>query len=149
MLNSMTIRDFLLSVAFVTLFSWIAWITVLFYIDPELSPYLGVFMFYAALFFSLLGSFTLIGLGVRVLFRRLHKEKIIAFKFVSPSLRQAIWFTILIIVSLILLTSNLFTWWSIGLLMTGLVILEIFYNLRTSQGTPMKSTAVKRSTASH
>lgn len=127
----MTLRDFLISLAVVTLFSWVAWITVLFYIDPEISRFFGVTMFYAALFFALLGSFTLTGLGVRIAFKRLHKEKFIAFRFISPSVRQATWFAILVCISLALLASNLFNWWSISLLLISLIALEIFYLLRS------------------
>ena len=135
----MTLRDFLISLAVVTLFSWVAWVTVLFYIDPEISRFFGVTMFYAALFFALLGTFTLSGLGIRILFRRLHKEKIIAFRFISPSVRQSIWFALLVCISLILLSANLFAWWSIGLLLIGLLAIEIFYLLRSDTSTAHES----------
>ncbi|MDP3970515.1 MAG: hypothetical protein Q8P90_02345 [bacterium] len=125
----MTLKDFLISICVVTLFSWIAWFTVLFYIDPEASR-IGIFVFYAALFFSLLGTFTMLGLGIRMGLKRLHHEKVVAFRFISPSIRQAVWFSIVIVMSLVLLASDLFTWWSVLLLLGGLVVLESFYLMK-------------------
>lgn len=123
----MSLTKFLISMSAVTIFSWIAWFTVLIYIDPELSGGIGISVFYASLFFSLLGTFTLFGLAIRILMKRLHRGTVIAFQFISPSIRQAIWFSVAIIVCLMLLAGNLFNWWSITILMIGLVLLEAFF----------------------
>lgn len=123
----MSLTKFLISMSAVTIFSWIAWITVLVYIDPELSGTIGIAVFYASLFFSLLGTFTLIGLAMRIIMKRLHRGTVVAFQFISPSIRQAIWFSAAIIICLMLLAGNLFNWWSITILMIGLVLLEAFF----------------------
>lgn len=132
----MTLRDFLLSVAAVTVFSWIAWITVILYIDPEVSGFIGLFVFYASLFFSLLGTFILLGLGLRVAFRKLHHQHVIAFTFISPAIRQGMWFSLVVLVSLMLLASNLFAWWSVLLLLVAFSILEGFYLIKQFEQTP-------------
>ncbi len=123
----MSLTKFLISISAVTLFSWIAWGTVLVYIDPELAGGIGISVFYASLFFSLLGTFILLGLVIRIVMRRLHRGTVIAFQFISPSIRQSIWFSLAIIVCLMLSASNLFNWWSLTILMVGLVILEAFF----------------------
>lgn len=123
----MTLTKFLISVGIVTLCSWLAWVTVLLYIDPELSGMVGIGVFYASLFFALLGTFTLLGLSIRILLKRLHRGIVIAFQFVSPSIRQAIWFSVAVVVCLLLSAAKLFNWWSVGLLMISLIVLEAFY----------------------
>lgn len=123
----MSLTKFLISISGVTVFSWIAWLTVLLYIDPELAGAIGISVFYASFFFSLLGTFTLLGLAVRIAMKRLHRGTVIAFQFVSPSIRQGIWFSAAIIICLMLSAAQLFNWWSITILMIALVILEAFF----------------------
>ena len=103
----MTLRDFLLAVAGVTIISWLAWVTALLYIDPSDSGVVGITVFYISLFLSLVGTFSLAGLGVRVAAKRLNQENMVAFRFVSPSIRQSLWFALLVVVSLFLLAQNL------------------------------------------
>ncbi len=131
----MSLQRFLISVASVTIVSWAAWLTVLFYIDPELSGLVGIFVFYASLFFSLLGSFALLGLGVRVLIKRIRHRTTVTFRLVTPSIRQAIWFALLVIISLMLFSKNVFNLWSVGMLLIGLIVLEGFY--LTKKQTPI------------
>lgn len=126
-ITNMTLTKFLLSVGSVSVFSWVAWVTVLFYIDPEISGIMGVFVFYASLFFALLGTFTLFGLSVRMAMRRIHHNTAIAFKYISPSIRQSVWFSLAIIACLMLSAAKLFNWWSVVILFIALVVLEGFY----------------------
>ena len=126
----MTLRDFLLAIAGVSALSWTAWITVVFYIDPTVAGTVGVVVFYVSLVLSLIGTFVLIGLGVRILGRRLNHQEIVAFRYIAPSIRQAVWFSLLIVISLLLLASGLFAWWSALLLLIALAGAEAFFLLK-------------------
>jgi len=106
-----------------TLICWLSLITVFYCIDPTATTTVGYMCFYASLFFSLLGTFSLIGLGVRLILKRQE----IPYRCIGISLRQGLWFSILITISLLLMGQKLFTWWSMSLLVMGLIILEIFF----------------------
>lgn len=127
----MSLRDFLLSILAITLLCWVAWATVLLYVDPSTAQSVGFAVFYGALFFALVGSFTLIGVTARTLFKRLHHQRTLPFRFVMPSVRQGVWFAGAVCASLILLSADLFNWWSILLLLMTMTILEGFFLLKT------------------
>lgn len=106
-----------------TFFCWLAWITVLYYIDPETSGFIGLASFHLSLFLALTGTLSLLGFLIRVLF---SKEEVF-FRHIRASFRQALLFSILVAGSLILLGMKLFKWWSILLLIIGLTALELFF----------------------
>lgn len=119
----MSIKKYLILMGIATLICWLSLITVLYCIDPTATSTIGYICFYASLFFSLLGTFSLIGLCARLLLKREE----IPFRYIGISLRQGLWFSILVTTSLLLMGQKLFTWWSMGLLVLGLIILEIFF----------------------
>ena len=102
---------------------WVAWIVVLFNIDPFAAGPLGFVFFYLTLFFSLVTTFSVIGLVLR---RWLVKDQL-AVKQVATALRQGILFSVLIVGSLILLSFDLLTWWNTLLLVAVLAVLEFFF----------------------
>lgn len=106
-----------------TLISWIAWLVVLFYINPVESGVIGFVFFYVSMFFALIGTFSLIGFFGRVWFT---KEPII-FRHLGISTRQSLWFAILIVGTLLLQSADLYRWWSISLLIIFLTLLEFFF----------------------
>lgn len=106
-----------------TAICWFSWLTVLFYIDPGIAGNIGFICFYSSLFFSLLGTFSLSGLFFRLIFMKNE----LPYKHIGISLRQSLWFAIIVNLSLILLGEKLFTWWSAGLLIIGLIVLEGFF----------------------
>ena len=110
-----------------TIFCWLAWVTVLFYIDPEITGTIGLFCFYFSLFFSMLGTFSLLGLAIRLVV----KKQVTPFKQVGISLRQALLLSVLFTMSLILLAEELYAWWSIGILLVALITLEAFFLSRS------------------
>lgn len=123
----MSLKRYLFLMALSTLLCWLAWITVLFYIDPETAGTTGLICFYFSLFFSFLGTFSLLSLGLRLV---LQKEKM-PFQLVGISLRQALWLAILVTLSLALMGEDLFTWWAAILLVLALLILEAFFLTRS------------------
>ncbi len=126
----MSVNTFLSAISLAGSVSWFAFVTVLFYIDPASSGLIGLIAFYCSLFLSLLATFTLIGLGVRVLHQKYQKQTILIFRLLLPALRQSIWLSLLIITSFILLAANLFTIWMVLLLLLGLALLEAFFLTR-------------------
>lgn len=123
----MSLKRYLLLMTISTIFCWLAWVTVLFYIDPEITGTIGLFCFYFSLFFSMLGTFSLLGLAIRLVV----KKQVTPFKQVGISLRQALLLSVLFTMSLILLAEELYAWWSIGILLVALITLEAFFLSRS------------------
>lgn len=123
----MTLKKYLILMGLASLICWLSWLTALYFIDPAVSGTIGFLCFYSSLFFSLLGTFSLFGL----IFRLFVKRQELPYKHIGISLRQSLWFAILVTLSLALLGETLFTWWSIGLLISGLIILEGFFLIQS------------------
>lgn len=105
-----------------TVFCWILFVYVIWSVDPTQTNIIGFLMFYVTLFNSLLGTATIVGFLVRFVVLR----KKIAFKLVKEAFRQSFLFSLLVIVSLYLLSKDLFTWLNLFYLIGGLSILEFF-----------------------
>jgi hypothetical protein len=105
-----------------TLTSWLAFIYVLLSINPEITNWLGLLLFYLSLFLSLIGTSALLGFLIRFI---ILKKKV-AFRLVKEAFRQSFLFAFLIVISLILLSQDLFTWLNIFFLIISLSVLEFF-----------------------
>ncbi len=119
----MSLKKYLITMSFVTVFCWIAWLVVLWYMDPSGAGGIGFLLFYLSLFFALLGTFSLLGFFVRVWF----SKEVVIFRHLGVSTRQSLWFAILVVVSLIFQASDFFRWWTSGLLIIFLIVLEFFF----------------------
>jgi len=108
---------------------WGAWFLVLFNIDPYSSGWIGRASFYIILFLALLGTLSLVGFFIRLIFVR----KSVLFRHIGVSLRQAVLFSILITISFILQSSRLFTWWNAILLVFSFTLLEFFFLSRKAR----------------
>lgn len=106
-----------------TLVCWIAWLVVIFYMSPDESNALVFLLFYLSLFFALMGTFSLIGFFIRVWF---SKDPVI-FRHLGISSRQAVWFSMLLVGTLILQGSGFIRWWNVLLLILFLVMIEFFF----------------------
>jgi len=102
---------------------------VIFKIDPYSSGWVGLASFYLILFLALLGTLSLIGFFGRMIFLR----RSVLFHHIGISLRQAILFSILITISLLLQANRLFTWWNAILLVLSFTLLEFFFLSRTAR----------------
>lgn len=120
-----------------TLMCWAAFGVVLFRFDPLEAGFAGFVLFFLALFFAVWGSMSLIGVGLRVLIRR----KTLPYQHVGVSLRQALWFSITLCMSLFLLTQGLFTWWIAIALLIALVSFESIFLAKAVQGRYAQRTA--------
>ena len=93
--------------------------------DPGSASWLTFGFFYASLFLTALGLFTLIGMGLR---QRLWPGLYIVN--LSSSFRQALLIAILIVASFWLLSARLMFWWVELSLILFLGAVEAFINLK-------------------
>ncbi|MFH0804885.1 MAG: hypothetical protein V1916_01675 [Patescibacteria group bacterium] len=119
----MSLKKYLILMFTTTLVCWVAWLFVVFFINPGEAGPVGFTLFYVSLFFACLGTFSLFGFFVRVWFSR---EEVI-FRHLGVSSRQSLWFSILVIITLLLRATATFHWWSVALLIILLVVLEFFF----------------------
>jgi hypothetical protein len=105
-----------------TLVCWSAWVFTLITIDPNLTNWIGFLLFYVSLFLSIVGTAAITGFFVRFIVLR---QKL-AFHSVKEAFRQSFLFAILIVISLLLLSRDLFTWMNLSFLIIGLSVLEFF-----------------------
>lgn len=120
----MSLSKYLILMICATLFCWAAFLIVLYSIDPFSTISLGLFLFYCALFFTVVGTLSLIGFLIRYFF---NKHQFITQQVVI-SFRQAIWFGILIIVGLYLQSQSLVAWWNLLILIILLGIIEYAFS---------------------
>ena len=118
----MTLRAYIIIMGIMTGVCWAAWAYILWMVNPEVTNWIGFVLFYASLFLALVGSAALLGFVVR--FVGLKQE--LAFRLVKEAFRQSFLFASLIIISLILLSQDLFTWMNVIFLVLGLSLLEYF-----------------------
>ncbi|MDD2681026.1 MAG: hypothetical protein PHE20_02895 [Patescibacteria group bacterium] len=118
----MTLRNYLWVMGVMTLLCWGIFALMLNLIDPTSTNWLGFMLFYVSLFLALSGSAALIGFIIR--FGALKRD--LVFYAVSTAFRQSFLFALFIVISLFLLSNNLFTWLNVALLLIIFAILELF-----------------------
>ncbi|PIW37158.1 MAG: hypothetical protein COW24_01715 [Candidatus Kerfeldbacteria bacterium CG15_BIG_FIL_POST_REV_8_21_14_020_45_12] len=123
----MTLKRYLLTMGLTTLICWVAFIVVLFRIDPDTGGTIGLLLFFTSMFFAAWGTLSLIGFLVRFLLFR----NTVPFRYIGTSLRQALWFATLLCLTLFLVSQELLSWWMTILLIIGLCVLEAFFLARS------------------
>jgi hypothetical protein len=102
---------------------YLAFFAIIYFFDPFVNGFLGMLFFYLSLMLALVGTLSIVGLFVRNLFT---KDKLI-FRKVVISFRQAIWFSLIIIVSLFLKSADLLIFRNIIFLIFAFALLELFF----------------------
>lgn len=118
----MTLKRYLMLTAVATAICWTVFLFVSSVINPEMTSWVGFFVFYLALFMALSGTASLIGFLIR--FVGLKHE--LAFYAVKTAFRQSFLFALFIIAILILLSQSLFNWLNLFMLVTLFVVAEMF-----------------------
>ncbi len=113
---------YLLSMSVATILCWVTWILIFFTVDPQTTNQVGFGLFYSSLGLALVGTGAIIGFVIRFIFLR-HD---LVLRQVLDAFRQSFLFSLLLVVSLILLSYKLFSWANLFFLMTSLTILEYF-----------------------
>ncbi len=119
-------RSYLALMILGTAACWLAWLVVLFNIDPTVSGFIGMASFFLSLFLALLGTFALAGFSLRKTFSR----DTIALHHVGVSVRQGLFFALVVVGALLLRGTGLYTWWSVTFLLAGFTVLEFFFLTR-------------------
>ena len=127
----MTIKQYLMIMFICTVLCWGGFLMVLFFINPQSAGVLGFAMFYASLFFALLGTLALLSYLFRLIFNRFYTKQ----EKVQVSFRQAVFFSIVIVGSLFLQANNLMTWLNSILLVLLVTFLEfLILSLKKEDG---------------
>ncbi|MFA5070670.1 MAG: hypothetical protein WC528_05325 [Patescibacteria group bacterium] len=121
----MSLKKYLILMLFGTIVAWLSLLAVIFTMSPE-SGSLALLLFYFTLFLSLLGTFFLLGF----LFRYLFQRNTPFYRHLGISFRQGLFFTILVVGSLVLQAAQYLRWWNLILFFLFLVILEFFFSLK-------------------
>lgn len=108
--------------ALMTLLCWSCWFYIIFTVNPEITNWIGFSLFYVSLFLSLVGTAALVGFIIRFI----ALKQALAWHLVKEAFRQSFLFSLLIIVSFMLLSRNLFSWLNLALLVVSLSIMEFF-----------------------
>ncbi|MFA6427931.1 MAG: hypothetical protein WCW02_00100 [Candidatus Buchananbacteria bacterium] len=119
----MSLKSLLATLWACTLLLWLTWSLVLFKIDPIEGGFLAISFFYSSLVLALLGTFVLAGYYLR----RYRQPEALPYRLVVISLRQGWWFSLVVLITLILQSQNWLTWWNVALLILALGILEFFF----------------------
>ncbi|MBI4407970.1 MAG: hypothetical protein HY565_05740 [Candidatus Kerfeldbacteria bacterium] len=122
----MPLRKFVLVLSLAGATSLAAWCVVVWFIDPTQTGVLGIILFYATLACAVFALVLLLGLSGRMLLKRLHRETMLAFHIMLPTVRQAVWCSAIVVISLILAANQLFSWFSAVVLILFFTLLEGF-----------------------
>lgn len=118
----MTLKQYLKFMLIATALCWLAFVIIIFTVDPHEATTLQFILFYISLLLSLTGILAIIGL----IFRG-HLSSESTPKKVSTAFRQAIWFSTLIIFFLFLQGQRILTWWNLIIFLLFLTLLEFFF----------------------
>lgn len=119
----MSLKNYIILMILATVALYLALLAVIYFFDPFVGGFWALVFFYLSLFLALVGTFSVSGLLFRLVFT---KNKLIFTK-VIVSFRQGIWFSLLIIVSLILRRLDLFALVNLILLIFAFAVLELFF----------------------
>jgi hypothetical protein len=118
----MSLRNYVILMIVATLACYLGLGAIIFYTNPFSDGVIALLLFYLSLFISLIGTFAIIGLLVKMIFTR---DKL-AFRKVTASFRQAIWFSLIISISLYLKKANLLVWKNMLMLVFAFTLIELF-----------------------
>lgn len=122
----MSLKKYIIGMIFATIFCWMAWGLILFYLDPAAAGLIGIVCFHFSLLFALIGSFTIIGLCFRIFLS--HNE--VLFAHVSVSFRQGVLLSIVLVGSLIMQQFRILNWWDGSLFAVSIGLLEFYFMSR-------------------
>ena len=132
----MTIKRYLWLMLAITMLCWAGWLLVLFFINPDTTSLMGFLMFYLSLFFALTGTLALLSYLFRLIFTRINTKV----EKVQISFRQAIFWSIVIVISLLLQSSRLLNWLNTLFLVSLVTFIEFLFISLKKDGTENQTT---------
>jgi len=118
----MLLRGYLIIMVVATAVCWSAFSYIVQTVNPEITNWVGFLLFYLSLFFSIVGSASILGFIIRFI---ALKNKLVLSS-VRDAFRQSFLFSFFIVAILYLLSKDLFSWLNLILLIVGLSVLEFF-----------------------
>ncbi|MFA6604512.1 MAG: hypothetical protein WCS88_00765 [Patescibacteria group bacterium] len=104
-----------------TVLAWFGFFIIIRSFDPTDGSWLIFSMFYSTLFLSILGTLSLLGfLSRSIFFRKKARPRLLAIE----SFRQAIIFSAVLILALMLQAGRVLTWWNMTLLVILATVIE-------------------------
>jgi hypothetical protein len=104
-----------------TVLAWLGFFIIIRSFDPTEGSWLVYAMFYGILFLSILGTLSLVGFLSRSIFnRKKGRPRIMA----TESFRQAIIFSMVLVLALMLQAGRVLTWWNMVLLIILATVVE-------------------------
>ena len=104
-----------------TVLAWLGFFIIISSFDPTKGSWLVYTMFYGILFLSILGTLSLLGFLSRNIFtRKRARPRLMA----TESFRQAIIFSAVLILALMLQAGRVLTWWNMALLIVLATVVE-------------------------
>jgi len=104
-----------------TVLAWLGFFIIISSFDPTEGSWLVYAMFYSILFLSILGTLSLLGFLIRSIFN--HKKsrpRLLA----TESFRQAIIFSVVLVIAMMLQAGRILTWWNMILLVVLATVVE-------------------------
>lgn len=115
-------RQYIITIGLTAALSWAAWSIVILKLDPYESTGMALGLFFVSLLFALIGTFTLLGFGLR---RWVGKQEIY-YHHLTVSLRQGLLLSLCTVSSMGLLILGLLTWWNGLLMVIAAVLVELY-----------------------
>lgn len=119
----MSFKKYIISMAISTFIAILGLIFVILKIDPTTTGTLGYLLFYVTLFFSSVGLLSLL----MFVFEWIFNKNAPIFSIMAKSFRHGILLSVLLIIFLILEQFNVFTWWSMTLVVAAILVIEFFF----------------------
>ena len=116
----MTLKHYVALIIIGTVACWTAFAMVIYNLDPNAGSWVVFMSFYTTLFLALLGTFALLGMGIRLalLWHEPPLEQVLI------AFRQAFSFAFLVVAALFLQSQDLLQWWNILMLIGVLTLVE-------------------------
>ncbi|MBL4693830.1 hypothetical protein JKY72_00475 [Candidatus Gracilibacteria bacterium] len=116
-------------IAFAGAVAWLAWLLVLFKLNPDIHTGLSMTFFFLTLFIALSSTFAVLGFYFRIW---LFKNEIF-YKHIGTSFRQGVFLAFISVISLAFQRMQVLSWWSGMLLVVIFVLLEFYFSAKDSE----------------
>ncbi|HNW55837.1 MAG TPA: hypothetical protein PKN62_02040 [bacterium] len=118
----MKLKHYLISTSIAAIIAWLLWLFILFRVDPFATNWFGRGLFYLTLFTAIFSTMALLGFVGRF---SLIRQKLAGHAVVT-AFRQSGLLAIGLVITLWLLSKQLFSWFNVLILAIGLAMLEFF-----------------------
>ena len=121
----MTDQRYLSIIGFAALLSRLRWFVVLFKLTPFESTGMALGFFFLTLFLALACTFAVFGFYIRLWLNRNE----VYYHHINISLRQGVLLSLLTLGALALQLAGVLTWWTGLLLITSVILIELYFAL--------------------